>query len=306
MERISTTDDDAGEFLPSRLARDEDGSGREVLSIDEFSTRISEAADRGRLLLIFDQFEELVTLFDDAGDAREHPTNSPTQSEAQADVVTKSDVQRNVVTLLLRLLQGRLPHPDDLEADDSGGAAGLPPLPVKILLSFRDDYLGRVRELLAARPELIDQALRVAPPAAEALPTIISGPFERYPGDFAHPSSPVLARRLVDIMSKQFGSGDLGLSEVQTVCLRLWQSDDPDALLTAKGPQGLLEDYLGEAIETMPANLQPAAIQILSEMATTSAGTRQRHLRERPPQPSASAGRRHQRANASRRARTPE
>ena len=45
VERISTTDDDAGEVLPSRLARDEDDSGREVLSIDEFSARISEAAD---------------------------------------------------------------------------------------------------------------------------------------------------------------------------------------------------------------------------------------------------------------------
>ena len=213
-------------------------------------------------------------MFDDAGDARDHPTDGPTESDAQADVVTKSDVQRNLVTLLLQLLQGRLPHQDDLEADDAPAARqALPPLPVKILLSFRDDYLGRVRELLAGRPELIDQALRVAPPAAEALPTIISGPFERYPGHFAHPLSSALARRLVDVMSKQFGSGDLGLSEVQTVCLRLWQSDDPDALLTAKGPQGLLEDYLGEAIETMPGNLQPAAIQILSEMVT-SAGTR--------------------------------
>jgi hypothetical protein len=55
--------------------------------------------------------------------------------------------------------------------------------------------------------------------------------------------------------------------------LRLWQSDNPEALLAEKGPQGLLEDYLGEALDGMPAQLRPAAIALLAQMVT-AAGTR--------------------------------
>ena len=73
-------------------------------------------------------------------------------------------MQRRLVDLLAEMLHGALP--------------------VKILLSFREDYLGKVKELLSECPELIDQALRLAPPAAEALPIIIWGPFECYPGIF--------------------------------------------------------------------------------------------------------------------------
>ena len=147
------------------------------------------------------------------------------------------------------------------------------PLPVKVVFSFREDYLGKVKELLSACPELIDQALRIAAPTADTLPTIIRGPFERYPGHFARQLSPALADRLVTVLADRFGAGDVSLSEAQTVCLRLWQSDNPEALLAEKGPQGLLEDYLGEALDGMPAQLRPAAIALLAQMVT-SAGTR--------------------------------
>jgi WD40 repeat protein len=231
VERIHSADDDEEELLPSALALD-DSSTRTVLAMDAFSERVRTASERHRLLLIFDQFEEIVTLFDEAG---------------------TRDAQRRLVELLVRLLRG--------------------PLPVKILLSFREDYLGRVKELLSACPELIDQALRITPPAAEALPTIIRGPFKRYPGHFSRELSPALADRLVTVLAERFGTGDISLSEVQTVCLRLWQSDDPEALLTEKGPQGLLEDYLGEALDRMPTQRRAAAIALLAQMVT-SAGTR--------------------------------
>ena len=221
-----------GEFLPSVLAPERNRRTRTVLAMDVFEERVRAAGERHRLLLIFDQFEEIVTLFDEAG-AR--------------------DVQRRLVELLVRLLRGSLP--------------------VKVLFSFREDYLGRVKELLSACPELVDQALRIAPPTAEALPTIIRGPFERYPGRFARQLSPALAERLVTVLAERFGTGDVSLSEVQTVCLRLWQSDNPEALLDRKGPQGLLEDYLGEALDGMPTERRAAAIALLAQMVT-SAGTR--------------------------------
>ena len=147
------------------------------------------------------------------------------------------------------------------------------PLPVKLLFAFREDYLGKVKQLLAACPELVDQALRLTPPAANTLPTIIRGPFEHYPGQFARELLPGLAERLRTMLEERFGAGDLSLSEVQTVCVRLWQADEPEALLAARGVQGLLEDYLGEALDAFPPDLRGAAIALLGQMVT-SAGTR--------------------------------
>jgi hypothetical protein len=233
VERIAGTDD--GVALPSLLALEEEAreaSSRSVLSVEVLKERILAASARHRLLLIFDQFEEVVTLFDEAG-ARE--------------------AQRRLVDFLVELLRGALP--------------------VKILFSFREDYLGKVKELLSECPELVDQALRLAPPAAQALPTIIRGPFERYPGHFARELSSALADQLVTVLAERFGAGEISLSEVQTVCLRLWQSENPAALLAEKGPQGLLEDYLGDALAGLPPQLRPAAIALLGQMVT-SAGTR--------------------------------
>jgi hypothetical protein len=140
VERIQSADDGEEKFLPSVLAPEEESSERTVLAVDVFEERVRAAGERHRLLLIFDQFEEIVTLFDEAGG---------------------SDARQRLVELLVRLLRGSLP--------------------VKVLFSFREDYLGRIKELLPACPELIDQALRIAPPTAEALRTIIRGPFELYP-----------------------------------------------------------------------------------------------------------------------------
>ena len=232
IERIRSADDNEEELLPSVLVLAGQSSARTTLTMYALEKRVRAACERHRPLLIFDQFEEIVTLFDEAG-AR--------------------DIQRRLVELVVRLLRGSLP--------------------VKVLFSFREDYLGKVKELLAACPELVDQALRIASPPADALPTIIREPFERYPGHFARQLSPALAGRLVTVLAGRFGTGDISLSEVQTVCLRLWQSNNPEALLTEKGPQGLLEDYLGEALDGMPAQLRPAATALLAHMVT-SAGTR--------------------------------
>ncbi len=109
IERIRSADDDEAELLPSVLALDEESSARTVLAVDAFEERVRAACERYRPLLIFDQFEEIVTLFD----------------EARA-----RDVQRRLVELFVRLLRGSLP--------------------VKVLFVFREDYLGKVKELLSA------------------------------------------------------------------------------------------------------------------------------------------------------------
>ena len=230
LERIAIAEDDS-EFLPSLLAPDDDSS-RIVLSTEAFEERLRTVCQTDRPLIVFDQFEEILTLFDEAGAAEE---------------------QQKVVELIYKLLRE--------------------PLPVKLVFAFREDHLGKVKQLLSASPELVDQALRLTPPAVEALPTIIRGPFERHPGHFQRELSPEVAEHLRDALAVHFGAGDLSLSEVQTVCLRLWLADDPDAMLAERGVQGVLEDYLGEALDAFPPDLRGAAIALLSQMVT-SAGTR--------------------------------
>jgi len=42
-------------------------------------------------------------------------------------------------------------------------------LPVKLLFVFREDYLGKIKELLAAYPNLIDWSLRLPSPKTDEL-----------------------------------------------------------------------------------------------------------------------------------------
>ncbi|MDX6718163.1 MAG: hypothetical protein QOJ63_417, partial [Solirubrobacteraceae bacterium] len=228
IEQIAISDDGA-DVLPCALAPHNDAASRVVLSIAEFEERVRAAALEDQPLIVLDQFEEILTLFEDA--------------DADAS-------RRALAEMIVRLLRE--------------------PLAVKLLFAFREDHLGRVKQLLAARPELIDQALRLGPPSAEALDTIIRGPFERFPGRFERELDPALAQRLRTALAARFGTGDISLSEVQTVCLRLWQFPDPEALLADKGVQGLLEDDLGEALDAFPPDLRAAAIALLSQMVTSA------------------------------------
>ena len=230
IEPIAISDDDA-EVMPCVLAPDDDGSSRLVLSIAEFEKRVRDVSQSHRPLLVFDQFEEILTLFDDDGGAS----------------------RRGLADMIVRLLRD--------------------PLPVKLLFAFREDYLGRVKHLLAARPELVDQSLRLEPPSADALETIIRGPFERFPGRFERELTPAIAQQLRAGLAERFGTGELSLSEVQTVCLWLWQSTDPEALLAERGVEGLLEQALGEELDAFPCDVRCAAVALLSQMVTC-AGTR--------------------------------
>lgn len=232
IEPWSASDDPDSAPTASNGAAGGDLGERMILSVSGFRDYIARVMEDRRPFLIFDQFEELVTLF---------------------DTPAAQKLQRRLTALIAELLHG--------------------PLRVKLLLAFRDDYLGKLKELLADCPELVDQALRLAPPSVDALPTIISGPFDRYPDHFEHPLPPAVREQLIDALAERFGTGEVSLSEVQTVCLRLWQSDTPDVLLEQRGVQGLLEDYLGEAIDQMPPQLQGAAIALLAQMIT-DAGTR--------------------------------
>jgi FHA domain len=234
VERVPVTADGSS-FLASSFATDGDPSPRVVLSPASFRDRIRRLPGDVRPLLVFDQFEELVTLFEEAG---------PGAVEAR----------HGVVRLLIELIR-----------DEA--------LPLKLVFVFREDYLASVKELLADRPEVVDQSLRLVTPYSDVLYDLIRGPFETYPGHFGSELSPELARRLQAAIDARNGHRPLNLSEVQTVCLRLWQAHDPEALFERKGVQGVLEEYLWDSLERFPDELRYAAIALLGQLVTSS-GTR--------------------------------
>jgi hypothetical protein len=81
-------------------------------------------------LLIFDQFEELVTLFEE---------NPKDEERFQSARGARADIEQLLCQLLLQ-----------------------DPLPLKIVFGFRDDYLARITPLFLRIPNLMDQGVRLA------------------------------------------------------------------------------------------------------------------------------------------------
>ncbi len=231
LERIEATEENM--LLDSVLAPQDESAPRVVFSVEVFEQQVRAACKHHQLLLVFDHFEDIIALFE----------------EANAE-----GAKRRLVKMLVGLLRDEL-------------------LPVKLLFIFREDYLGKIKELLAACPNLIDQSLRLPPPKPDELQRIIRGPFEQYPGYYTPEISPGLTQQLRAALTERFGVGDMSLSEVQTVCLRLWQSERPEWLLNTRGLQGILEDYLDEELDALTPEMRDAAVALLSQMVT-SAGTR--------------------------------
>ncbi|HEX8158560.1 MAG TPA: hypothetical protein VF526_14345, partial [Solirubrobacteraceae bacterium] len=65
LEQIAISDA-GGDVLPCVLAPEHEAGSQVVLSIDEFQQRLRMTSRQERALIVFDQFEEILTLFDDA------------------------------------------------------------------------------------------------------------------------------------------------------------------------------------------------------------------------------------------------
>ncbi len=226
------------DYLPSIFASPAGTEPRIVLSVPELQTKLESVPEGVYPLLIFDQFEEFVSLFEEAPRGKE-------------DVAGAAEVQQNILRLLVDLTRS-------------------PSLRVKLLYVFREDYLAKLGKLFALCPNLPDNYLRLTPLPIEALPAIIRGPFEKFPGHFQPELSPKLAAELEAALAARAESGRLNLSEVQIACLRLWQSKDPEAEFRTKGVRGLLEDYLSDSLNQLPAELRDPAVALLSRMVTES------------------------------------
>jgi Novel STAND NTPase 1 len=198
--------------------------------------------DDRALLLIFDQFEEIITL---TAEAAERSGNAQSAREAQ----------ENVKQFLVDVL--RSSH-----------------MPVKVLFAFREDYLAKIGRLLAEVPNVMDQYMRLEPVRTTNVEHIISGPFRT--ATFERPFSPELVKELTTAFTERYERGFLELSAVQVVCLQLWSMKDVDARSTRLRTltiDSIVEDFLAASILRLNPDLRDAAVVMLCDMVT-STGTR--------------------------------
>lgn len=266
IERIPIEVDGKPPYLPSTFTKDDSALSFECSIQDIHSTLRS--LDRSnppamRPMLIFDQFEEFVTLFEEAA----HASSSNGDGSAQKEAIQTQQAILEAVT--------------DLIHDDT--------LPIKILFVFREDYLGKLSILFEASPDLLDQYIRLKPPRVEMLRKIIRAPFvtkesrdskesiiskELSNGYARGGRKPEELVKLADQIAAELaahGDGGVNLSELQIVCRKLWEADKPATLFKQKDPiQKLIEGYWSDALEKFPGQLYEPAVALLGHLITSS------------------------------------
>jgi hypothetical protein len=257
VERISTKTDDGPPYLPSDLvdpAATDDHALSFEISLEEFyqqleRLRLKRRVDEPRPLLIFDQFEEFITLFEDAS----------TGGSAVPSKDSPSTIQGNILTVLTSILQ-----------DES--------LPVKLLFVFREEYLAKLNILFKAAPELLDQYVRLLPPRVEEAQQIILAPFadEEVKGKFAGKINRVrdleyLAQQIAAQIQQRSDNGFINLTELQIVCRKLWDSRDPAKYFKSNNSdiQKVLEGYWADALKKL-GDLYEPSIALLGHMITST------------------------------------
>lgn len=237
VERISLSGDDQPPFLPSVFVDEEGRSARPSLSTGEFLQRLRALPPGTQPLLVLDQFEELYTLFEEA--------------PAPGEMAAARQAQERVIEALAQVLNDRA-------------------LPVKLVFSFREEYLPKLSRLFQRHPALPDQAVRLTPPGREAVDDIIAGPLRRFPERFGGRFPEPLVHRLTEAFRERFRDQPVNLSEVQIACWQLWRAGDPSVAFEEKGLRGLQEDFFAEQLDTIAEEDRVLATALLAQMITPS------------------------------------
>lgn len=168
-------------------------------------------------LLIFDQFEELITLFEEA---------DPRDKEKKK---LQKELQKEIIALLRSLYYDAT-------------------LNIKLMFVFREDYLAKFEKLFEALPDLNDRFLRLTPVPFDRLEAIIRYPFEQFPDKYENEFPKEFCKDLAKIFKSYFRV-NVNLTEVQVVCLSLYNKplEERKKILGLTNPikSVLQEFYLG-------------------------------------------------------------
>ena len=257
VERISRDTAAGPPYLPSDLidpAAIDDNAQSFEISLDEFYKQLKQLGGRSfddpRPLLIFDQFEEFVTLFEDAW-----------QGASAGQTKDGKVIQRDILNVLTSILE-----------DES--------LPVKLLFVFREEYLAKLNIIFKAAPELLDQYVRLLPPRVEEAEQIILAPFvdDELKERFAGKSNQVrelegLAQKIASQIQQRSENGFINLTELQIVCRRLWESQEPTSYFQKNHSdiQQVLEGYWVDKLnKNKLGDLYEPSIALLGHMVTST------------------------------------
>lgn len=221
-------------FLEGSLVESEPAN-RIELSVADFERK---AAQVGRShLLIFDQFEEIVTRFPES----------------------QEELRTSIVDMLLRLFYSHGVKAKLLLVFREDYLAR-----VANLLAFAPEWIAQ-SVWLRALPKKADLALEIirAPFEVEN----VSPPFDQR---FSTETMKTLAEQLTAVREPE----GLSLTDLQIACLELWRAENPDRLLGEVQATGLIKRYLDHALGQLESDrLNDAAVALLSLMVTP-AGTR--------------------------------
>jgi hypothetical protein len=214
------------------------------VSIENFEAKFSTPTDHNAdedirtHVLIFDQFEELITLFEDS---------SAASHEEYRDRIS---LQSQIIKLITTLHFNKN-------------------LRLKLVFAFREDYLARFGKLFNLVPDLKDHYLRVKAIPTTEVEKILTKPFDteekraRYPHYFSEKFIKTLAEKI----TRRYPDGQLNLTELQIIAYQLYLKKSTgvvESVLTAEEPESLLENYYLGLISKVQKEHQRVAIDILA------------------------------------------
>jgi hypothetical protein len=146
-------------------------------------------------------------------------------------------------------------------------------VPVKVVLSLREDWLASVSEIEKRLPEVFRIKLRLLPLAPEQARLAITAPAEQLGVHY----EPVLIERLLsDLVESSSPGADVMPPQLQLVCSALYDGLKPgEHLITLAayerlgGARGVLQKYLDDELARLGKDEQALARDALEELVTS-------------------------------------
>ncbi|MCP4263077.1 MAG: hypothetical protein GY774_37040 [Planctomycetes bacterium] len=235
VEQISTKTDGKAPFLPSIFTHDKQQK-HVVLPAEEFEGILRQLDLAVRPLLIFDQFEELIKLFE-----------ADTSEEMRT-------AQGNIQDMISSLINDNT-------------------LPVKVLIVLQGDYLAKLTPFFERCSGLSDRYLRLDPLRGEQIIRVILNPFEKYPGRFKTQLDSSLAHKIQKKFEYRRDIAGFHLTELQIVCRELFETGKSGKELeehfSNQGDlKGILESFVERSIESLDIKQRDPAVCLVARMIT--------------------------------------
>lgn len=261
VERLSLGDDGHHPFLPSIFAPDDLHQAKLSISASELVSRLRAALGTEQrspthppIVLLCDQFEESVTLFEEAPESREAFHQSMSFQRAMFEALA------------------------ELITDDE--------LNVKLIFALRDDYLPKVqRHFERFYPQIKSQVHHLDQLTEADLTSIIEGPYKARTRN----DQPLFTRRLNEQtchtleagLRAKSDNGYITLTGTQIACRTLWDEPKEEALFNtasekanpASAVQHLYDQHMENSMKPLSDQEQRHAKLALTKLITSS-GTR--------------------------------